>query len=165
MSRFVAPNSVAENRSLVSRTFFLLTLSVAVCAQIGCVALNIPSHRFSDPDDHGGVLGHWSKTDGVENDEAFVSVKSTEPSGLIYSELGGGTPCNRRIDATAPCSCGHCDYEESGQTLCLDGGPLQSDPFGEYECASDTGKKAESDVPWPRFHPVPTRPVFGPSGL
>jgi len=78
----------------------------------GCVALNIPSQRFDDPADSGGLLGPWH----------------TDP--LVHSlEQAEG---------------------------CLDGGPLSNEPLLVEQAP-------ESDVPWPRFHPLPTRPVFGPT--
>ncbi|MCG8649990.1 MAG: hypothetical protein MI861_09155 [Pirellulales bacterium] len=41
----------------------------------------------------------------------------------------------------------------------LDGGPLEVAPFECDPVQGGNGKPAE--VPWPKFHPVPTRPVFG----
>jgi len=48
----------------------------------------------------------------------------------------------------------------SAGTACeIDGGPLQVDPFDFSVDAQRRPKPPE--IPWPRFHPVPTRPVFG----
>ena len=91
----------------------------------GCVALNIPSERFQDPTDHGGLLGSW------------------DSSG--HSHANG-------IDHAAASM-------DSGMQ-CIGGGSLDVDPFdtseGEYAVKPEPPK-----VPWPRFHPVPTQPVFG----
>ncbi|WP_246151376.1 hypothetical protein [Rubripirellula reticaptiva] len=43
---------------------------------------------------------------------------------------------------------------------CIDGGSLEVDPFGSA-FGSDSTEPKPPEVPWPRFHPVPTRPVFG----
>jgi hypothetical protein len=49
-------------------------------------------------------------------------------------------------------------FHDSGG-LCLDGGPLEVDPF---DCSLDVnGNPKQPEIPWPRFQPVPTRPVFG----
>jgi hypothetical protein len=89
----------------------------------GCVALNIPSQRFEDSEDHGGVLGPWRK----------------------HGHLAVG-------DSSHP---QHCD----DGAFAIDGGPLEIDPFDPTLDLDGTPK--QPDVPWPRFHPVPTRPVFG----
>lgn len=40
---------------------------------------------------------------------------------------------------------------------CLTGGALEADPF---DPASVPGGVEPESVPWPRFHPVPTRPII-----
>ncbi|WP_146458311.1 hypothetical protein [Rubripirellula tenax] len=47
----------------------------------------------------------------------------------------------------------------SGDPSCSDGGALGFDPFDPN--AIEGGQTEPPEVPWPRFHPVPTRPVFG----
>ena len=53
-----------------------------------------------------------------------------------------------------------CDHpHRSFDDLACDGGPLESDPLDAS--LKIKGKPKKDEVPWPRFHPVPTRPVFG----
>lgn len=100
-------------------TFMFAT---ALAGQVGCVALNIPSQRFHDPSDHGGVLGDWKQ------------------------ELGHfGAPGSESY------------YEQT--TDCIDGGPLDFDPLDPT--LDEQGNQRQPEIPWPRYHPVPTRPVFG----
>jgi len=47
--------------------------------------------------------------------------------------------------------------------FCIDGGPLEVDPLDPS--LDFNGNPKQPEVPWPRFHPVPTRPVFGISDL
>jgi hypothetical protein len=100
----------------------IISLSVflgMLLTQVGCVALNIPSQRFHDPADKGGLFGHWNSNHGHN----------------------------------AHHSTSHEFHDSCGP--CLDGGPLEEDPLEQVP--------AEPEVPWPRFHPVPTRPIFGSS--
>lgn len=106
-----------------------MLLIATLALQTGCVALNIPSERFQDANDHGGVLGHWRQ------------------HGHLASPIGADHQHGQPIH-------GHCS---------LDGGPLEVDPFGPDP--ESRGKPKEPEVPWPRFHPVPTRPVFGANEL
>lgn len=89
---------------------FLPTLSS------GCVALNIPSVRYDDPDDQGGLLGPHRQAAGGGNRSGSVPLSA--------------------------------DCESSSEFLAGDDGLA----------VSDAPKPPE--VPWPRFHPLPTRPVF-----
>ena len=89
----------------------------------GCMALSIPSVRYHDPDDRGGLLGPQRPASPTE-----VVVASEEQ---VFVEGGG---------ELATCmSCGDDD---------CDGG-----------CEGSESEKPP-EVPWPRFHPLPTRPVF-----
>lgn len=45
------------------------------------------------------------------------------------------------------------------EPLAIDGGPLDLD--GRDPALEINGKPKKDEVPWPRFHPVPTRPIFG----
>src|SRR5687768_8679550 len=89
----------------------------------GCVALNIPSVRYDDPADRGGIFGPHRNT-------AVGSVADT---------VGG------------------------------DSGGLGEAPQSAARCADESLEDIEEypppktpEVPWPRFHPLPTRPVFSP---
>ena len=46
---------------------------------------------------------------------------------------------------------------------CVIGQPLEVDPFDTS--VDPDGKPKPPEIPWPRFHPIPTRPVFGPDSL
>ena len=108
----------------------LTILLGTLVSQVGCVALNIPSHRFHDPGDCGGALGSWRKghCKPMGPHDEFAPP-------LVADEFHGAS--------------GHC----------IDGGPLETDPLGPSLDYDGTPKPPE--VPWPRFHPVPTRAVFG----
>jgi hypothetical protein len=112
------------------RGLILMILLGTLVSQVGCVALNIPSHRFDDPTDCGGVLGPWRK--------------------------GHCKPAHHHGDLGPHLTVGEF-HDASGD--CIDGGPLDSAPFDpSLDCQ---GNPKRPEVPWPRFHPVPTRPVFG----
>lgn len=119
--------------------------ALLLLSQVGCVALNIPSHRFHDPTDHGGLLGHWRT--GGHGDP--IGSGTTHSGGSIDNSIH--TPHAIHAD---PC------HQTAG--FCLDGGPLEADPFDPTLDANGNPRKPE--VPWPRFHPVPSRPVFGSVG-
>lgn len=89
-----------------------MALILAVSPGFGCIALNIPSQRYSDPNDRGGPLGPWKR---------------------------GAEP------ACAP-----------GGSGCSTNGTFLDEPF-----ASDPVDvvPAAEEIPWPKFHPVPTRPM------
>ena len=94
----------------------------------GCVALNIPSKRFHDSTDHGGVFGPWRKHHHV-------------------GDSSHADPASAHV------------VNEHGLMHGWDGGPLEVDPFDPSLDANGQPKK--QDIPWPRFHPIPTNPVFG----
>lgn len=123
-------------------TLFLL-ITVAFCS--GCVALNIPSERLYDADDDGGWLGGWNKPKRLGVSEGAVSrfVAGGEHSGSIPFETG--------FTDSAPV------FDEPSFGQVAYGNPDEA-CFGEE---FDPESEAEPDVPWPRFHPIPTRPVFG----
>lgn len=99
--------------------WFALGMSIVLLPTLlgGCVALNIPSVRYDDPEDRGGLFGPHRKTD------ASAVPELTDVSGLA--------------DGRHACTSGSEDLE-----------------------IADPPKPPE--VPWPRFHPLPTRPVFAP---
>ncbi len=105
---------------------WLPLLLLLVSSQSGCVALSIPSERFHDPADGGGLFGHW------------------------HGDLGH--------------SCERCEHSPGNwDPSSLDGGPLECDPLDP--AAGEHGKPKQDEVPWPKFYPVPTRPVFGPPAV
>lgn len=109
-----------------------LFLAGVLLSQVGCVALNIPSHRFHDPGDHGGLLGHWRH---------------------------GGPDAHRGTVTEVSTARGNPGEFHGSSGICLDGGPLEVDPFDPT--LDVNGNPKQPEIPWPRFHPVPTRPVFG----
>lgn len=105
----------------------ILTLA-ALSAQVGCVALNIPSQRLHDPDDKGGVFGPWKRHHGATGCQTAAGCQSA-----------AGQAC-----------------AGDGSMPCLDGGPLvDEDPHNQMG-----QQPGEPEVPWPRFHPLPTRPLL-----
>jgi len=88
----------------------------------GCVAMNIPSVRYDDPDDRGGPFGPQKKTDPE----------------TIAMHMDGG----QSWDASGPASCVDCVDDDS------------------WDGAGAEHSEKPPEVPWPRFHPLPTRPVF-----
>lgn len=89
----------------------------------GCMALSIPSVRYHDPEDRGGLLGPQRPANPVE-----VADVSGEQ---VFMEGGGE------------------------RATCLGCG----DEGCDGECDGSESEKPP-EVPWPRFHPLPTRPVF-----
>lgn len=116
---------LAQKRTAIRFLF----LAGVLLSQVGCVALNIPSRRFHDENDHGGLLGHWRGGGG--RPLAHESSFATETSGEFHGSSG----------------------------ICMDGGPLEVDPFDPT--LDVNGNPKQPEIPWPRFHPVPSRPVFG----
>jgi len=104
-------------------TILAYSLAILVSCQVGCVALSIPSERFDDPADGGGLFGDW------RNKSLCAPPHDAHPV--------------RTWDEFASC-----------------GGPLDEDPLDPAVVAARK-KQKEDEIPWPRFHPVPTRPVFG----
>jgi hypothetical protein len=101
----------------------IITIVGAMAGNSGCVALNLPSDRYQDPADHGGLLGSWKTAD--------ASPPASGDSETYCDETG--TP--------------------------VDQGALVVDPFDTESGEFADAKKDE--IPWPRFHPIPTRPIYG----
>ncbi len=87
-----------------SKPIATLILCSGLVISSGCVALSIPSERYHDEADRGGMFGP-----------------------------------QRGANAERNC---------------------ESDLFTDADDFQESEKPAE--VPWPRFHPLPTRPVFAP---
>ena len=100
--------------------------------------MNIPSQRAHDPDDRGGILGNWS---GCSQHAGTCHIEHEQP---IADSLPGSNQCHNRSNS-------------------FDGGALKVDPFDTS--VDENGIPKPPEIPWPRFHPVPTRPVFGTSAL
>lgn len=123
VERIIAPSSEVTQQIMSGfrwdqrRCLLTLILAGLNTAMGGCVAMNIPSVRYADPSDRGGLLGPQR-------------------------------PANQAELSAGNCETGACD------------------PF-IGNCAGANGQAAEEppvpEVPWPRFHPLPTRPVFMPS--
>ena len=133
-------------------------LAALLATNVGCVALNVPSDRFHDSGDSGGMFGGWpyGVGDAPSHEVATLEGPPLEGHALeghalqgpLEESYGGGV-CSDPNGCSDPQGC------SSSQGCCLDGGPLDCDPFDHQ------GEPAPPEIPWPRFHPVPTRPVFG----
>ncbi len=88
-----------------------LICGVVVLAS-GCISPNLPSQRYHDPHDRGGLFGDY-RGSGSESSQG----------------------CVRTI--------GH-----------------HGDDFEDDSSLGEHGSQKPPEVPWPRYHPVPTRPVF-----
>jgi len=89
----------------------------------GCMALSIPSVRYHDPEDRGGLLGPQRPAHPTED--------VTASGEQVFVE-----------DIAESSACMGC-----GDESCDDG------------CEGSESERPP-EVPWPRFHPLPTRPVF-----
>jgi len=125
------------------RVFVLTVLLVPSLG--GCVALQLPSERYFDPEDRGGLLGDW-RPGPAKLPPAAQWADEVEAVQAIFPEqpLAPGHACG------SACQADDCD----GGIL-----PMEVDPVTGLPCVK---KSKAPEVPWPRFHPVPTRPVFGP---
>lgn len=116
----------------------VLASLIAAClfAMSGCVALSIPSKRFHDPQDRGGVLGdfrgggsHGMSVNAVDGDHFMGD--SEHPSSCTENGCSG--------------TCGNGSYDDFDE---------------DADFGSGGHHRKTPEVPWPRYHPVPTRPVF-----
>ncbi|WP_168566869.1 hypothetical protein [Crateriforma spongiae] len=131
------------------RRMLMALVGVGLLSCSGCVALNIPSERHLDPHDDGGVFGGWNQPKRLG-----VPIDTPVPGDPAVIASEGSI-------AAAGCGpAGHCGG--IGHPV---GGPgsFEDDCFG-----APIGMHGDGDVPveqpkvpWPKFHPVPTRPVFG----
>ncbi|WP_068142282.1 hypothetical protein [Roseimaritima ulvae] len=117
----------------------LLGAGLMLCG--GCVGLNIPSVRYHDAPTPPGA-------------------PRTLDEALLFSRDGGSGP------GGPPAAVGHGPVGEGFPMV----GPYPPGTGGPGACATgDCGEELEEPagpgaalpaVPWPRFHPVPTTPVF-----
>lgn len=118
-----------QRNSFLKKLRYSLTVACLLPALLsGCVAMGIPSVRYHDPEDRGGLLGPQRPVNPAEVAEASGGQVIVAGSDVPASYLG----CN--------------------------------DLGGEGGCEGGEPKKPP-EVPWPRFHPLPTRPVFSSSQL
>lgn len=135
--------SLARRRILIFSGVLVLLLTHS-----GCVALNVPSQRFEDPSDGGGVLGDWRSGHA----DPLASER------LVNGAFSDDENCGCPECASSFCEDGQCESQRS-HTDFLGGKSLIADLISKHHIGK-TGPVAP-EVPWPRFHPVPTRPVFG----
>lgn len=127
---------IAFNMSVPSARFYCCLIAGFVMTNAGCIALNLPSERFHDPSDRGGLLGSWP-TAGSGHDHAIATDAVITTESFLSGDAG--------MSADASCV----------------GGDLEFDPFDTSQGEFAAPPPPPPEVPWPRFHPVPTRPVFG----
>lgn len=130
------------------RRFSITLVVLGMCgSSVGCLALGLPSERFDDPRDRGGLFGEWRSKPAA----SATAANSTAASAAMTAEL-----IAQGVVVTPSHGCGM-------GTGVLDGGGdiMDIDPLSE--CGGPTPEKIP-EVPWPRYHPLPTRPVFGPPG-
>jgi hypothetical protein len=131
------PLSLATAGRKLRSTALKSIVAAYLLATSGCIALSIPSKRFHDPQDRGGLLGDFR---------------------------GGGSE-------TAPMHAGEGDHfmDDSAELSvcseeCCAASPECEAPYDGFDEAVGLGlggrHQKAPDVPWPRYHPVPTRPVF-----
>lgn len=110
----------------------------------GCVALELPSERYFDPEDRGGLFGDW-RPGPAKLPAAEEWASGIQPAEMLAAEstVAPGHACG------SACTVDDCQ----GGIL-----PMEVDPATGLPCVK---KPDAPEVPWPRFHPVPTRPVFG----
>lgn len=144
-----SPNSA----SLLGKLFIRLFLGFIV-AQSGCVAMNIPSQRLHDPDDQGGLFGHW-KHAKYRQPDLVNSVPGMDP---IAVERAADIANQTTFPAEA--------YVGDVDGTCLDSGCAGCSECDMYDPLATAEKKPEApEIPWPKFHPVPTRPIYAPHGV
>jgi len=111
-----------------SRLPRLLVLISIAGVSSGCVALSIPSQRFHDPADRGGIFGDF------------------RGGGQRQGTSGAGHGRHAASEF-----CGDADCTACGSSLYATEEELHDD---------ERHHEKPPEVPWPRYHPVPTRPVF-----
>lgn len=157
--------SSKDARHFTRNLAFVALLFGVISSQAGCVALNIPSERLHDATDHGGMFGDWRKHRHIADNSHAGS--SSHHRLHAHHALGADSSLDGVSLAGHHCNDPSCVLDHHfidgqgihGARFAIDGGPLEEDPFGPV--AGSNGAASESEIPWPRFHPIPTRPVFG----
>jgi len=136
------------------RTTSLLMLTLLL-TQAGCVALNIPSHRAHDPEDRGGLLGHWK--DAKHRQPDWVNkFPGMDPAAVERAAAEATMMQTPRMEAPLTESPHDLSQFHGGGCFCSDCEAGQYDPMASTQASAE-----ESEIPWPKFHPVPTRPIYG----
>lgn len=128
-----------------------LAISMGLASAGGCVAMNIPSQRLYDVDDGGGILGSWggktidghalpAGSSGDQSVHQIVGDQHVSPRDTLGNHHAGGNAVG--------CGDSH-------------GGKI----FFDEEFDDEFAVPDVDPVPWPRFHPIPTRPVFSPAPI
>lgn len=130
-------SSLPAFRSNCHPSTLALAFTIVICLATtsGCIALSIPSQRFHDPKDHGGLFGDFRR-----NGAGRLSSGHLPDETAIHEGVAGDGPCNH----------GRCVGDGH-----YDGGYEED----EFE-ANGPNHHKPAEVPWPRYHPLPTRPVF-----
>lgn len=108
----------------------------------GCLALGVPSERLYDPIDQGGILGDW-KTNPARTRAAMTAE--------LVAEGGVMIPAHDNCHSHSTSIPGSLDLPAGVAAMEM-----------PAACGGNTKAEKPPEVPWPRYHPVPTRPVFGP---
>ncbi len=130
-SKEIDQDSRCSTYMKLPRLYRWLSIACWLCLCVGssgCVVLGIPSERFHDPADAGGLLGDWKRDQVYGPSEVAAELAQ---QGVVIATHDG--------------------------VFCGDEAALDAPPNG----CSGTIPARLPEVPWPRFHPVPTRPVFG----
>jgi hypothetical protein len=136
--------SLTPNRLYASQAF----AAALVCiASTGCLALGVPSQRFHDAADQGGILGD------------FRHSKTPAPAGMTATMVAEGGVVVPPYEYES-CSDGQPCLGGPGESTVMGSGV---DPMDVHPVTGSCLEPVEEppEVPWPRYHPVPTRPVFG----
>lgn len=112
--------------------------------------MNIPSERLHDAGDDGGWLGGWHRP---------KRLGVPDPTAPLAGFVDQTPPPHHPLNPDAHVFPGGPSFSgaPSGASLaeqCLGDETPVYDPAAEAQRAAD-------EVPWPKFHPVPIRPVFG----
>lgn len=134
-------------------------IAVTVVVQGGCVAMNIPSDQIFDRQDGGGIFGDWRDGTGrhphsSQSMELDQTLAFENPKSFGRQDQMGGFD----LASSTPCLGG------TGDRQCFGADALPMGSSG-FEHAGDRSAAPPAEVPWPRFHPIPTRPVFGPTNF
>jgi hypothetical protein len=118
-----SPLAAGRSSGETGGRFYRCLVGVIVLLASGCIAPNLPSYRYHDPHDRGGLLGDYRS-----------------------GASSHGLPC-------------------AAETSDCIAGPHHGRGCSDDDFDGDHGAAKPPEIPWPRYHPVPTRPVFSPPAL